>query len=74
MQTPLGNPSKVPRNEFYFTYCIPSSCTNDDLENILEVLIKINTMKEFKISLEVDKRTCELSQQYQMGAGDIAFL
>ncbi|CAH0560886.1 unnamed protein product [Brassicogethes aeneus] len=51
----LGDPSGIPRNELYFTYCIPSSCSNEDLEIFLGDFLNLNTINQFKIKAEVDK-------------------
>ncbi|KAJ8986025.1 hypothetical protein NQ317_013910, partial [Molorchus minor] len=71
MQTPMRNP----RNEFRFAYCMPSSCSADDLENALEEIVKnVTENSKFRINVEVDRRTCQISKPIRLTYGDCIFI
>ncbi|XP_028136399.2 nose resistant to fluoxetine protein 6-like [Diabrotica virgifera virgifera] len=72
----LKDPSKNPRNVIPFAFCIPSSCTNLDLQkSLMEVAGNFNEQVPFLVDVEVDKLTCQV-QTYnsKLDSGDVLFI
>ncbi|KAJ8936791.1 hypothetical protein NQ318_021933, partial [Aromia moschata] len=68
-------PSKSVRNEIRYAYCMPSSCTAEDLQFALdEVVQNINEKISFKVRAEVDKVTCQVSEAVKLDTGDIIYI
>ncbi|XP_064215056.1 nose resistant to fluoxetine protein 6 [Tribolium castaneum] len=66
--------SRNTRNEFFFSYCIPSSCTYDDLESSLkQVTAKLNSFSDFKVTASVNPRNCQLKPELKFSGADIGF-
>ncbi|XP_072387208.1 nose resistant to fluoxetine protein 6-like [Diabrotica undecimpunctata] len=72
----LKDPSKNPRNVIPFAFCIPSSCTNLDLQkSLMEVASNFNEQVQHLVDVEVDKLTCQV-QTYnsKLDSGDVLFI
>ncbi|CAH1101350.1 unnamed protein product [Psylliodes chrysocephalus] len=71
----LQDPSKSPRNDLRFAFCMPSSCSHSDLhETLLEVLDKFNEESSFKVTVDIDELRCQVSQTFGLDIGDGLFL
>ncbi|XP_057655774.1 nose resistant to fluoxetine protein 6-like [Diorhabda carinulata] len=68
--------SKASRNEIYFSICMPSSCTSEDLKERLLYLSKTitSTNNEFDITIGIDERNCQIKKEYKPSTGDIVFI
>ncbi|XP_066151662.1 nose resistant to fluoxetine protein 6-like [Euwallacea fornicatus] len=67
--------TKSSRDELYFAICLPSSCTYEDLKVALEENIKLlNNSSDFKLIVDVNKRSCQVSIPVSLSVGDIVFI
>ncbi|XP_045481000.1 uncharacterized protein LOC123685389 [Harmonia axyridis] len=67
--------SKQSRDEVYFTFCIPSSCTYKDLEDSLKA--KINLVKDFlpfTLEADVNSMNCQVERDFNFGTADFLFM
>lgn len=69
--------SKRARNEIHWAFCIPSSCTHEDLEVHLRDYTSIyNSMQleDFKITPYVGRKSCQTQKPLQLDVLDIIFM
>ncbi|KAK9869956.1 hypothetical protein WA026_006054 [Henosepilachna vigintioctopunctata] len=67
--------SKQSRDEIFFTFCIPSSCTHEDLEDVLKA--NFNAMKDYlplKLEVDVNKMSCRVKREYSFTQADYIFM
>lgn len=67
--------TKGSRNELYFSFCLPSSCSYEDLKSELEKNIRIlNNDSDFQLIVDVNQRTCQTTVPIKFTVGDIVFM
>ncbi|XP_028129554.1 nose resistant to fluoxetine protein 6-like [Diabrotica virgifera virgifera] len=68
--------SKASRNEIYFSFCMPSSCTHEDLKEKLTSLAEIinNDFNETILTIDVDQKDCQIREEYKVSTGDAVFI
>ncbi|XP_018568697.2 nose resistant to fluoxetine protein 6-like [Anoplophora glabripennis] len=67
--------SKGSRNDLYLSFCLPSSCTNKDLENSLErLIINYDSIIDFEVTVDVDERSCQVVEKLRFTTADIVFI
>lgn len=67
--------SKRQRNEIKWSFCIPSSCTAQDLQiHLKEVADTFNALEDFTIIPHVDENNCHVSNDLAVDGADIAFM
>ncbi|KAJ8912893.1 hypothetical protein NQ315_011216 [Exocentrus adspersus] len=67
--------SKGSRNDMYFAFCLPSSCTNTDLKSSLQKLVnEHNSFNKFEVTVDVEERSCQVYQKFVFTPGDITFI
>ncbi|XP_044748861.1 nose resistant to fluoxetine protein 6-like [Coccinella septempunctata] len=67
--------SKQSRDEVYYTFCIPSSCTYKDLEDSLKA--KINLLKDFlpfSLHADVNPMSCQVEREFNFDTADYLFM
>lgn len=69
--------SKRSRNEIHWGFCMPSSCTNEDLEAHLtdygEFFNQMD-MQDFKILSTVNDKSCQIENSFKLTVKDIVFM
>ncbi|KAJ3657266.1 hypothetical protein Zmor_009082, partial [Zophobas morio] len=67
--------SRNSRNDFHFSYCVPSSCSHADLESSLqEIAQQFNHLSDFKVTVTVNPRSCQQEKSLTLTTSDIAFI
>ncbi|KAL1488454.1 hypothetical protein ABEB36_014925 [Hypothenemus hampei] len=67
--------TKGSRNEFYLAFCLPSSCSPNDLKTALENnSLKINNISDFHIKVDVSNRSCQIARDIKYTIGDFLFI
>lgn len=67
--------SRNSRNDFHFSYCVPSSCSHADLESSLqEIAEQFNHLSDFKVTVTVNPRSCQQEKSLTLTTSDIAFM
>lgn len=63
---PDPNPAKVQRNEINTAVCIPSSCTDSDLQSTLALKIESAFMEyDINVTVRTDSRYCTTQHEKQ---------
>ncbi|XP_056635445.1 nose resistant to fluoxetine protein 6-like [Diorhabda sublineata] len=72
----IEDPIKNPRNILRFAFCMPSSCTNSDLQETLqEVIENLNEQVGFRVTVEIDQLSCQVqAQSSRLDYGDLIFI
>lgn len=59
----------------YFAFCLPSSCTYEDLKLELEKNNRIlNNGSDFQLIVDVNQRSCQTTVPTKFTVGDIVFM
>ncbi|KAJ8951665.1 hypothetical protein NQ318_012206 [Aromia moschata] len=67
--------SKASRNELYVSFCLPSSCTSQDLKQTLQKLIRDNFgFIKVEVSLDVEEASCQVHNAMPYTTGEITFI
>ncbi|XP_060528416.1 nose resistant to fluoxetine protein 6-like isoform X2 [Cylas formicarius] len=67
--------TKGSRNELYFGFCLPSSCSYEDLQTVLESSALIyNSKNDFRLVVDVNHRSCQINRPVELRRGDVAFI
>ncbi|KAG5885178.1 hypothetical protein JTB14_000941 [Gonioctena quinquepunctata] len=71
----LADDSRSPRNVLHFAFCLPSSCSEQDLENTLKEQVgDINDIVNFTLSVEVKQGSCQIEGEFSLDRSDIIFI
>lgn len=71
----MRDKSKWPRNELRFSFCIPSSCTNEDLRQSLhDQLVEYVNKTEFVLDLEMNEKSCQVNEEMSLSTADKCFM
>ncbi|CAG9857869.1 unnamed protein product [Phyllotreta striolata] len=66
--------SKASRSEIYLSLCIPSSCTESDLNNSLKIIENDDKFDDFTLTFDTFHNSCRVKSVYVLSTGDISFL
>ncbi|CAG9772712.1 unnamed protein product [Ceutorhynchus assimilis] len=67
--------TKGSRNELYCAFCLPSSCTHQDLKAALESNIRIrNNKSDFQLLVDVNEKSCQVNEPVTFSTGDVIFI
>ncbi|KAK9869952.1 hypothetical protein WA026_006050 [Henosepilachna vigintioctopunctata] len=70
-----ADPRKNTRRDIYMSYCIPSSCTNRDLQNSLQKNIEhVSKNRPFTLDVVVDDKNCQTETERSFSNGGKIFL
>ncbi|KAK9869953.1 hypothetical protein WA026_006051 [Henosepilachna vigintioctopunctata] len=69
------DPRRKSRKDIHISYCIPSSCTHNDLQIVLQKNAEIFSEKvPFNLDVAVNKRNCQTQTERKFTNGDKIFL
>lgn len=75
LQEYLRDESKSPRNELRFSFCIPSTCTNKDLQESLEYQVaEYSNKTDIVLEVELNEKSCQLYEETTLDVADKLFL
>ncbi|KAL3267195.1 hypothetical protein HHI36_011331 [Cryptolaemus montrouzieri] len=67
--------SKQPRDEFFFSFCIPSTCSHEDLQKSLrQIVTAFGDNIPFNLQVNVDERNCQVEREISFTRADTIYM